>query len=233
MRSVYNVIVITILSCTLFTDIQAQSRYMEDNQNGFRIGLGIGDNQHVSSSALGVGFGIKGRTDIGINLGSIRPKEEGFEDVEATFVAPWISYTVLRADENVPIGLFLFGSYEKAVYKGGAFDFLNLEIDVSAVVLGMGVYSKRRLGSNFWIYPGLGIAYVYTEAEATLEVDLWRPVTFQGTTDDQTVAIALDVDLQTHISQRSSLVFSFGVNIREDVSTFKVQIAFLTGFLHN
>lgn len=107
-----------ILCLAIIFSAQAQSLFLEKDQNGFEINGGFSTNKDLSGVHGGFGYSFSGVFDLGISVGRFGFDQQFFgEDLKATTISPFASYLIVKQDEQNPVSFALNTSYQRVIYS--------------------------------------------------------------------------------------------------------------------
>ena len=138
----------------------AQSRYLEDGQNGFAVSGAVGSGEDYTSFGAGFDYSISGRYDIGVGISRASYDEDEFgPDFSSTEITPFFAIALVRPSETSPVGFELGASYGFASISGDVLDYNELEMSANATSLGGNVYFFVDSSPTLRIIPSLTLAY--------------------------------------------------------------------------
>ncbi len=221
------------LACSIFLSLfivqnsYSQSMFIDLDDNGIGVGGSFTQNPEASMLAVTPSIALNGTFDIGFLYGNVSQNVENADDIKGKVFSPFVNLLIFRPSENTPVGLFLSGAYEKAMYD---YEFHSVgwygptessgEIEVMSLIYGAGVYTQYQIDNFSNLYPGLHIARVSTKTEKEDEDG------YDIDTDDRnTTVVSFGLDFQRRISDNHSILFSTSVGFTSDDSPTTIAVS--------
>jgi len=200
---------------------QAQSLFLEKGQNGFGISGGFSTNKDISGFSGGVGYSLTGVFDLGISVGRFGFDQQFFgEDLNATTISPFVSYLIVKQDEQIPVTFALNGSYERQIYSNTALSDNDIDMNGNFFTIGASLYSMFEVSEAMKIQPGIGFNYI------TGEIKL-EDSAGSDTESDNTTVFTLGLSLVFQRTPTDTFVVTPAIGFGDDVTTFGISLSFI------
>lgn len=209
------------LCFVIIVTAQAQSLFLEKDQNGFGISGGFSTNKDISGFYGGVGYSFSGVFDLGISVGRFGFDQQLFgEDLNATIISPFVSYLIVKQDEQIPVTFALNGSYERQIYSNTVLSDNDIDMNGNFFTIGASLYSMFEISEAMKIQPGIGFNYI------TGEIKL-EDSAGSDTESDNTTVFTLGLSLVFQRTPTDTFVVTPAIGFGDDVTTFGISLSFI------
>jgi hypothetical protein len=87
-----------------------------------------------------------------------RPKLFG-ENLNATTISPFVSYLIVKQEEQIPVTFALDGSYERQIYSNTVLSDNDIDMNGNFFTIGASLYSMFEVSEAMKIQPGIGFNF--------------------------------------------------------------------------
>src|SRR5690625_2451606 len=198
--------------------VQAQSSILEKGQNGFGINGGFSSSEGASGINGGFGYSYSGVLDFGISVGRFNADPQILGDeLNETRISPYISYLIIKQDDQIPVSFELNGAYSRHTLSGQVLRDYNLDLTGNSYSIGASLYNMIEASEAMRIQPSIGFNYITTEAKAEDDFE-----TVSESTDGTQFSFGLSLIFQTSPNYIFAVTPSLGY--RDDTATFGISL---------
>jgi len=215
-------IILSLILCFgIIFSAQAQSSFLEKDQNGFGINGGFSTNDVISGFSGGVGYSFSGVFDLGISVGRFGFDQQFFgEDLNLTTISPFASYFIVKQDDQIPVSFALNGSYQKQIYSNKVLSDNDIDMTGNFFTIGASLYSKFEASEAMKIQPSIGFDYITGELKVEDSFE-------SHTESDNTTLFTLGLSLIFQTSPTNNFVVTPALGFGDDVTTFGISLSFV------
>ena len=214
-----NKIILTFILCVgIVGTVQAQSSLLEKGQNGFGINGGFSTNDDISGFTGAVGYSFSGVFDLGISVGRFGFDQQLFgENLNATTISPYLSYFVVKQDEQIPVSFSIGGSYQRQIYSNRVLSDNNIDMTGNFFTIGASLYSLFQASQGMKIQPRIGFDYITGELKV-------EDSSGSFTEDDDTTLFTLGLSLIFQTTPSNTFAVTPTLGFGDDVTTFGISL---------
>lgn len=212
-------IILSLVLCFgILISAKAQSSILEKGQNGFGINGGFSTNEDVSGFSGGVGYSISGVFDLGISVGRFGYDQPFLgEDLNTTTISPFVSYIIVKQDEQIPVSFGLNGLYQRQIYSNRVLSDYDIDLTGNFFTIGAWLYSMFEYSEAMKIQPEIG--FNYTTGEFKFE-----DPTESDTESSNNTRFALGLSLIFQTSPSNIFIVTPSIGFGDDVTTFGISL---------
>ena len=210
-----------ILCVGVVISAQGQSSILEKGQNGFGTSAGFSTNDDLSGFTGAFGYSFSGVFDLGISIGRFGFDEQLFgEDLNVTTISPYVSYVIVKQDEQIPLSFSISGSYDRLIYSNKVLSDFDIVMTGNFYSIGASLYNMINVSDGMRIQPAIGLTYITGEFKIEDDSDSY-------TEEDNSTVFSISLSLIFKSSPTNTFVVSPSLGIGDNVTTFGLSLSFV------
>lgn len=210
-----------ILGFGILTSTKAQSVFLDQYQNGVGVIGGFSTNKDATGFSGSFGYSFSGVFDLGLSVGRFGSKELLLgEKSNTTVISPFISYLIVKQNEQTPVSFSLNASYQREIFSNKLLSDNNWDMNANLFTIGASLSSMFYVSESMKIMPSIGFRYF------TGELKLEGLFVSETESISSTVfTIGLPLVFQT--SQNNTFVATPSLGLGENNTTFGLSLGFI------
>lgn len=165
MKAVF--VILAGIAVLLPTQVDAQNRFLGDNESGFGIAAGVGTSEFTTDLGGTLYYTFNGRVDLGLGIAHSSFDEDFGGDMSALQLSPTVTVAMIRPTPDMGLGLEANAGYSRGMFSGDALDQSDISMTANQFHGGVDGYWRINASERVKVLPGMGLSYVNTSLSIT------------------------------------------------------------------